>query len=122
MLFEFAQRVVKVERNVKIFCTKEKKWNESNEIAYYISTIPLKAKKMSEIIRDHWGIETRNHYVRDVSLKEDSSRIRINPEIMARFRSFALNILRANNSDNIKGTLYINTLCFQKVLKLKGIR
>jgi predicted transposase YbfD/YdcC len=121
MLFENALCIIQVERNVKNFCTKDKKWKESNETAYYISTIYLKAGKMSEIIRGHWGIETRNHYVKDVSMKEDFSRIRINPEIMARFRSFALNILRANKSDNIKASLYLNTLCLAKALQLKGI-
>jgi len=121
MLFEFAQEVVEVKRSVKSLCTKEQKWNESNETAYYISTTPLNARKMSQIIRGHWGIETQNHYVKDVSMKEDFSRIRINPEIMAKFRSFALNILRTNHSENIKGTLYVNTLCFPKTLQLKGV-
>lgn len=90
ILFENTLCIIQVERHVKSFCTKEKKWKESNETAYYISTISLRAKKMSEIIRGHWEIETRNHYVKDVSMKEDFSRIRIDPEIMARLRSFVL--------------------------------
>lgn len=121
MLFENALCVIQVERNVKSFYTKDKKWKESNETAYYLSTIALKAWEMSEIIRGHWGIETRNHYVKDVSIKEDFSRIRINPGIIARLRSFALNILRANKSMNSNASLYLNTLCLPKTLQLKGI-
>src|SRR5690348_1838409 len=38
-----------------------------------------------------WGIENRDHYVRDVTLGEDASRIRHKPGGMARIRSAALN-------------------------------
>jgi hypothetical protein len=52
----------------------------------------------------------RSHYVRDVSLSEDISRIRTKPGHFARFRSFALNVLRANGTTNVKRELYINAL------------
>jgi len=45
-------------------------------------------------------------------LKEDESRIRINPENISTIRSFALNILRKNKVKNIKGELYENSLDF----------
>ena len=41
------------------------------------------------------------HYVRDVTLREDASRIRINPGIFARLRSFAYNIIRFNQRASI---------------------
>ncbi len=37
-----------------------------------------------------------HYYCRDVTLGEDASRIRINPGVFARLRSFAFNILKAN--------------------------
>jgi hypothetical protein len=43
-------------------------------------------------------------------LKEDESRIRVNPENMSALRSFALNILRINKIENIKGEIYENSL------------
>ena len=46
-------------------------------------------------------IENRSHYVRDGSFAEDASRIRCNPGIFARLRSFAANILRFNDVRNI---------------------
>ena len=50
----------------------------------------------ADATRKHWGIENGLHYVRDVTLREDASRIRTNPGIFARLRSFAYNILRFN--------------------------
>ena len=45
----------------------------------------------------------RSHYVRDGSFAEDASRIRCNPNIFARVRSFAANILRFNGVRNVAG-------------------
>jgi hypothetical protein len=56
------------------------------------------------------GIENRSHYVRDVSFFEDLSRIRIKAGHSARCCSFALNVLRANGTTNIRRELYINAL------------
>ena len=45
-----------------------------------------------------------SHHVRDVTLREDASRIRKNPGIFARIRSFAYNILRFNQRDSAPRT------------------
>jgi len=42
-------------------------------------------------------VENRVHYVLDVSMHEDASRVRKSPTILSILRSFALNILRFNN-------------------------
>jgi hypothetical protein len=41
---------------------------------------------------------------------EDASRVRKNPAIMARFRSFAANILRANKVTSMADARYPNAL------------
>ena len=83
----------------------------TKDIGYYISTTGIyNAKELNKIIRSHWSIENCNHYVRDVALEEDKSRIRKNSGIMARIRSFALNILRFKNKKNIQRALYENCL------------
>ena len=61
-------------------------------------------------IRKHWRIENKLHYTRDVTLREDASRIRKNPGIFARMRSFAYNILRFNQSDTIAQDRYAAAL------------
>ena len=83
---------------------------QTSEIAFYASQIALDAATLGAAIRQHWGIENRNHYVRDVSFFEDQSRIRTKAGHFARFRTFALNILRANQSKNVSRELYINAL------------
>lgn len=90
--------------------TKSGLWHKTDETALYACQISLPAAVAGTAIRQHWGIENRSHYVRDVSFLEDHSRIRTKPGHFARLRSFALNILRANGADNISRELFINAL------------
>lgn len=113
--------IVEIDRYRKQYNTKQKCWVETHETAYYISTIDLSAERFCQVIRDHWGIENRNHHVRDVTLLEDRSRIRVNAHIFAKLRSFALNILRENDVKNVSMELFNNCLNFQNVLDYSGI-
>lgn len=90
--------------------TKSGLWHDTNEISFYACQIKLSASSAGAAIRGHWGVENRNHYVRDVSFFEDQSRIRTKPGHFARCRTFALNILRANGTTNVSRELYINAL------------
>jgi len=110
-----------VERKRDICDTKKKRWKSTDETAYYISTISLSAEEFCKAVRNHWGIENRNHHVRDVSMNEDKSRIRNNPGIFARLRSFALNILRVNKVKNIADELFYNCVSFGNILSYEGI-
>ncbi len=78
----------------------------TSEIAFYISNKPLDAPSAAAAIRAHWGIETMSHYTRDVTFAEDRSRIRSNPGVFARIRSFAFNILKANRTDTTSQDRY----------------
>jgi predicted transposase YbfD/YdcC len=53
------------------------------------------ARRLAAILRGHWGIENRLHWVRDVLLAEDASRIRTGhaPQVMAVFRNLAVSLL-----------------------------
>jgi len=97
-------------------------WEERGEVAFYVSSATeLPASAWAAAIRGHWGIENRNHYVRDVSCGEDQSRIRSNPGIIARARSFALNILRKNSVTNVAHALWNDALSLDRILAYKGI-
>ena len=113
--------MIKVQRYRQMFDTKTKTWQNSDEISFYISTIILSAREFCQAIRNHWGIENRNHYVRDVTMGEDKSRIRTNPHIFAKLRSFALNILRKNNVENVSLELFENCMDLDKVLNYIGV-
>jgi predicted transposase YbfD/YdcC len=119
--WKLVEVVVKVTRYRQIFDTKSKSWQNSDETSFYIATIILSAQEFCLSIRNHWGTENRNHYVRDVSLREDHSRIRINPHIFAKLRSFALNILRKNQVANVSLELFDNCMDFDRLLNYDGI-
>ena len=53
--------------------------------------------------RGHWTIENGSHYVRDVTLGEDASRIRkgSGPEVMAAVRNATIGFLRLTGASNI---------------------
>ena len=69
-------------------------------------------------IRGHWRIENGSHYVRDMAFAEDASRIRKNPDIAARLRSFAYNLLRAGPHENIKNARWRAGLDVNHLLKI----
>jgi len=119
--WSLVQVVVKVQRFRRLLDTKTNTWKNSDETAFYISTISLSAQQFCHAIRNHWGIENRNHYVRDVSMGEDKSRIRTNPHIFAKLRSFALNIMRKNNVENVSLELFENCMSLDKVLNYAGV-
>lgn len=117
------QTVIRVERKTQTFNTTTKRFEKSEETAFYVATTNrYSAEEFGIIIRSHWGIENANHYVRDVSLREDFSRIRTNPENVATLRSFALNLLRINHETNISQALYKNVLNIQRILNYVGVR
>ena len=93
--------VIKVERAVNHFQTAARRWKLSLETSFYLSNRPVEADVAADAIRQHWRIENKSHYTRDVTLGEDASRIRTNPGIFARLRSFTDNILRCNQSETI---------------------
>jgi predicted transposase YbfD/YdcC len=120
--WDLVEAIIRVDRQRQIFDTKTKAWKQTDEVSFYISTTVLSAEAFGQGIRQHWGIENRDHYVRDVSLGEDRSRIRINADIFARLRSFALNILRKNNVSNVGLTLFNNGMNLNNVLNYAGVR
>src|SRR4051794_25996171 len=91
-------------------------WRPRREVAYYVSQVRLDAEDFGRAVRAHWGIENRDHHVRDRTLGEDASRIRRRPGIFARLRSFALNVLRANGVSNVSEAVYVNALSLDRLL------
>ena len=118
----FIKTIIRVTRQTWLRSAATGMWEERGEVAYYVSgATSLPATAWAEAIRTHWGIENRNHYVRDVSFEEDKSRIRNNPGIMARARSFALNIMRNNGVTNVAHALWNGALSLDHILAYKAI-
>jgi hypothetical protein len=106
----YVAAVIQVERSVLAFQPATGLWKASAETSFYLSNRPVEANHAAVAIRKHWLIENKLHYTRDVTLREDASRIRKNPGIFARIRSFAYNILRFNQSDTIAQDRYAAAL------------
>jgi len=102
--------IIRVERRVQTFQPATRQWKNTRETSFYLSSRPINADQAGQAIRDHWRIENSNHHLRDVTLDEDRSRIRTNPGIFARLRSFAANILRVNQKRSISQDRYANAL------------
>jgi predicted transposase YbfD/YdcC len=49
---------------------------ESIEIRYYLSSLPVDIKLFARAVRGHWSVENACHWTLDVTFREDDSRIR----------------------------------------------
>jgi hypothetical protein len=98
--------IVQVERLVYTRAARTGLLSRASETAFYVSNQPITAERAAKAIREHWRIETTSHYSRDVTFGEDGSRIRCNPAIFARLRSFAFNLLKARPSATLRQDRY----------------
>lgn len=75
---------------------RELNGNVTVESRYYISSLANEAATILKAARSHWGIENSLHWVLDVAMGEDDSRIRKDhaPENMALLRRVALSLLK----------------------------
>jgi len=93
--------IIRIKRTVFHFQPATGRWKPSFEISFYLSNRPVAAKTAAAAVRQHWAIENTSHHSRDVTFSEDASRIRKNPGVFARLRSFAYNILKCNQTETI---------------------
>lgn len=65
------------------------------------------ARRLARYVRQHWHIENRSHWVRDVTLGEDAGRVRTAPipQILAAFRNTIIGLLHAFGYTRIQPTI-----------------
>lgn len=85
-----------------------KRW--STETVYAITSLTatqISPPELADVIRGHWTIEDRLHWVRDVVYGEDRSQIRTanGPRVMASLRNLAITLLRLTATTNIAAAL-----------------
>lgn len=75
-------------------------------------------------VRNHWHIENKLHYVRDVTYHEDHSQVRTAnaPRVMASIRNLAISALRQTGHTNIAKALRHMTRNATRPLTLLGIK
>jgi predicted transposase YbfD/YdcC len=103
--FPHARQVALIERYVTrtVRVRKGKRWvrkQVKSAVAVFIIT-SLDAREaapahVAGYVRGQWTIENKVHYVRDVTLREDASRVRTGPRprIMATLRNLAIGLIR----------------------------
>jgi len=82
----------------------------SHELTYALCSLDLAnltAEDLLRLWRQHWHIENRVHYVRDVTLGEDACRVRVGngPRVLATLRNTLLTTLRLQGVSNIAEAL-----------------
>lgn len=75
-------------------CVRDGK--ETDEVRYYISSLPMGVKRFAHAVRSHWGIENGCHWTLDVTYREDESRTRHQQlrENLAWLNRFTLSLLK----------------------------
>ena len=98
----------------------------TTEIEYAITSAPRSLAGAAQLLawwRDHWGIENRSHYVRDVTLQEDRCRIRRGhaPQNFAALRNAAVSFLRLQGRTNLAAALRDCVWKPQRLFAMLGI-
>ena len=87
-----AAQVARIER------TREIGGKVSIEIAYIVTSLTAaeaSPERLLELSRNHWAIENRLHYVRDVTFNEDRCRVRSGARALAAIRNLVLHLIRS---------------------------
>ena len=103
-----AQALQIVRRRRPLSGKNSKKW--STETSYAVTSLTVTQAHpahLAGILRGHWSIEDRLHWIRDVTYDEDRSQIRARngPRVMASLRNLAITILRLTGETNIAAAL-----------------
>jgi predicted transposase YbfD/YdcC len=98
----------------------------THETRYFITSVSRAVADAAQLLtwaRGHWSIENRSHYVRDVTMSEDSSRIRkrSGPQVMAALRNATIGFLRTLGQANIAESLRRNASQVSKLFAKLGI-
>lgn len=93
---------------MKRFVCQKKSGAERAEVVYGITSLgPERAtpEQLMKLWREHWHIENKLHWVRDVTFDEDRSQVRAGhaPQVMAALRNTAIGVLRVLGWENIAG-------------------
>jgi predicted transposase YbfD/YdcC len=95
--WEGIKSLVQVER---IGIRQGRRYQQTN---YYISSLSTSAAVFAQIIRGHWGIENRLHWVKDVVFKEDTTPLKHHNAAsnLSLIRNIVINVARRNGYDSL---------------------
>jgi predicted transposase YbfD/YdcC len=81
-------------------CVDHTTGRATDEVRYFISSLPATAKRLAAAVRQHWGIENGLHWVLDVAFHEDRLRLRDRNAIenVALLNRLAVSLLRQDTA------------------------
>lgn len=81
-------------------CVDHATGKSSEEVRYFLSSLPAKVKRLAGAVRQHWRIENGLHWVLDVAFNEDRmrQRDRNGVENLALLNRLAVSLLRQDNT------------------------
>ena len=81
-------------------CVEHTTGQVTDEVRYFISSLPARAKRLAQAVRQHWGIENSLHWVLDVAFNEDRLRLRERNAIenLALLNRLAVSLLRQDQT------------------------
>ena len=103
-----AQAIQIVRRRRPLTGKRSKKWSTQTVYAVTsLTVIQAQPAELARIVRGHWGIEDRLHWIRDVVYDEDRSQVRTGngPRVMASLRNLAIAILQLTGHASIAAAL-----------------
>lgn len=85
----------------RVIAKVDRDGKQSEEVRYFISSLPPKVKQFANAVRGHWGIENGLHWVLDVVFGEDASAIHVGhaPENFGFLRRFVISLLKRETSE-----------------------
>ncbi len=100
--FPAHQQVMELRRTI----TEKRTGRTREQLVYGITSLAPQRASAAELLklwREHWHIENKLHYVRDVTFDEDRSQVRTThiPQVMATLRNVAIAVLRWGGAANI---------------------
>jgi predicted transposase YbfD/YdcC len=99
--------------------------NSEHEIRYYITSLKPDAARLNRVVRQHWSIENKLHWVLDVGFGEDLDRKRVGhaAQNFSLLNRIALNLLKQETTfkRGIKGKRLKAAWNHPYLLKLLGI-
>jgi hypothetical protein len=124
--FPHVGQVVRIERTVTKLDGSPLRKHGTEVVFGVTSLVPERAsgQRLLQLNREHWGIENKVHWVRDVTFDEDRSQVRKKAaHLMATLRNLALSVLRLAGAGT-SGIAAAARHCAQKVrttLRLVGL-
>ena len=114
------QQVCRIERQRTV------KGGAETTVSYAVTSVAPAvggAERLLGVLRKHWDIENRVHWVRDVTFDEDRSQIRTGnaPQVMAAFRNLTSTLVRWSGHTNVAAALRRHAAHVSEAFALVGV-